>query len=328
VTRIYDLVMTHKLDADDLFIHRVQQHCAEQGLNFFLVEPVWVEPFCDLFAKGKIWARALLNMHSEHHLPEDIYHRLIRLAHERNTQVIDPPDVAAAAFDKARLHPRLADAGFKLPFTLIVPREQVETWVLSDKDRAALGTPFVIKPGMGYGKRGVIMDATSERDLARSVALWPDRHYLVQNRIVPRVSNGEPAYFRVFHVFGSVWCCWWNCFTDRYRLPSRAEEEQLALTPRDTVHRIAFGVAVAVWGIHFLTPLRDIVHRIAALTGMKFFSSEIALTESGEFVLIDYVNDQCHMLSQSANPQMGVPDELVSGIARRLVEGVSQMIRR
>ena len=305
MTRIYDLVMTHKLDADDLFIHRVQHHCAEQGLNFFLVEPVWVEPFCDLFAKGKVWARALLNMHSEHHLPEDIYHRLIRLAHERNTQVIDPPDVAAAAFDKARLHSRLAVAGFNLPFTLIVPREQVENWVLSETDRAGLGTPFVIKPAMGYGKRGVIMDATSERDLARSVALWPDRHYLVQNRIVPRVSNGEPAYFRVFYVFGSVWCCWWNCFTDRYRLPSWAEEEQLALTP-----------------------LRDIVHRIAALTGMKFFSSEIALTESGEFVLIDYVNDQCHMLSQSANPQMGVPDELVSAIARRLVEGVSQMIQR
>ena len=34
------------------------------------------------------------------------------------------------------------------------------------------------------------------------------------------------------------------------------------------------------------------------------------------------------MLSQSSNPQMGVPDELVSAIARRLVEGVSQMIQR
>ncbi len=295
--------MTHKLDADDFFIHRVQQHCAEHGLNFFLVEPVWVEPFCDLFAKGRVWARTLLNMHSEHHQPEDIYHRLVRFVHQRGTQVIDPPDVATAAFDKARLHPRLAAAGFKLPFTLIVAREQVDNWVLSDPERAALGAPFVIKPAMGYGKRGVILDATRERDIARSVALWPDRHYLAQQRIVPRVANGEPAYVRVFFVFGSVWCCWWNCFTDRYRLPS--QEEQLTLTP-----------------------LHDIVHRIAALTGMKFFSSEIALTHSGEFVLIDYVNDQCHMLSQGSNPQIGVPDELVSAIARRLVEGVSQMVHR
>ena len=76
------------------------------------------------------------------------------------------------------------------------------------------------------------------------------------------------------------------------------------------------------------TPLREIVHRIAALTGMRFFSSEIALTESGELVLIDYVNDQCHMLSQSSNQQLGVPDDLVTAIARRLVEGVRQLIQR
>jgi hypothetical protein len=305
VTRIYDLVMTHKLDADDLFIHCVQQHCAELGLNFFLVEPLWVEPFCDQLAKGKVWARALLNMHSEHHLPDDIYHRLIWLAHERKTQVIDPPDIALAAFDKARLHLRLLTAGFQLPFTVIVPREQAGNLALSESDRAALGAPFVIKPALGYGRRGVIMDAASEQDLARSIAAWPDRHYLLQRRIVPQTQNGEPVYFRVFYVFGSVWYCWWNCFTDRYRLPTPAEVEQLELTP-----------------------LRDTVRRIAQLTGMKFFSSEIALTESGEFVLIDYVNDQCHMLSQSSDPRMGVPDDLVRAIARRLVEGAKQLIQR
>src|SRR2546429_9585299 len=97
--------MTHKLDADDLFIHRVQQHCAERRLNFFLIEPLWVEPFCDQFAKGKIWARALLNMHSEHHLPDDIYHRLLWLAHARQTPVNDPPDGPLGTFDKAPLPP-------------------------------------------------------------------------------------------------------------------------------------------------------------------------------------------------------------------------------
>ena len=28
MARIYDLVMTHKLDTDDLFIHSVQRNCA------------------------------------------------------------------------------------------------------------------------------------------------------------------------------------------------------------------------------------------------------------------------------------------------------------
>jgi hypothetical protein len=297
--------MTHKLDADGYFIHRVQQHCAERGLDFFLIEPLWVEPFCDYFAKNRTWARALLNMHSEHHLPDDVYHRLVRLAHERGAVVIDPPDVAAASFDKARLHPRLVDAGFNVPFTVTVRHEEMAGFSLRPGDREALGTPFVIKPGMGYGRRGVILDATSGADLARSAAAWSNADYLLQRRIRERALNGEPGYFRVFFVFGSVWCCWWNCHTDRYRLATQTEIEH-------------FG----------LESLEQIVRRLAVLTGMRFFSSEIALTESGEFVLIDYVNDQCHMLSQSANPRMGVPDELIAAIARRLVEAIAELIPR
>ena len=60
---------------------------------------------------------------------------------------------------------------------------------------------------------------------------------------------------------------------------------------------------------------------------MRFFSSEVARTEQGEWVVIDYVNDQCHLLSQSADPRLGVPDALVETIARRLVDAVKAMVR-
>jgi hypothetical protein len=296
--RVYDFVMTHKLDADDVFIHRVQRRCAERGLNFFLIEPLWVEAFYEQLLKGRLWARVLLNMHSEHHQPEDIYHRLVRLAFDRKTQVIDPPHLALAAFDKAQLHPHLAAAGYALPFTVIVPGEAARTYRLSAEDRAQLGVPFVIKPSLGYGKRGVILDARSEADLERSLARWTDRHLLLQKRIVPRMLDGMPGYFRVFYAFGSIWLCWWNCYTDRYALVAPGEVD-------------AYG----------LEPLRTIVRGLADLTQMRFFSSEIALTEANEFVLIDYVNDQCHMLTQSANPQIGVPDEVVTGLADQLVAG-------
>ena len=104
--------------------------------------------------------------------------------------------------------------------------------------------------------------------------------------------NGEPVYFRVYYVFGTVWLCWWNCFNDRYRTTTAEEFETLGLGR-----------------------LGETVRQIAALTGMNFFSSEIAITEANEPVVIDYVNDQCHMLSQSASPSMGVPDQVVAAIA-------------
>jgi hypothetical protein len=295
--------MTHILDTDDFFIHRIQQHCAERGLTFFLIEPLWVEQFLERLRRNELWARVMLNMHSEHHLPEEIYHRVVRLAHERQIMVIDPPDIALQAFDKARVHPKLAEAALKTPPTIIVSREKTAEFSLSDADRAALGTPFVIKPSMGYGRRGVILDATSQADLARSVSAWPSPAYLLQRKIVPRILNDSPAYFRVYFVFGSIWCCWWNCYTDRYKMVTPAENQE-------------FGLA----------RLYEIAGLIARIANMNFFSTEIAQTEAGEWVIIDYVNDQCHMLSQSSNPKMGVPDELVAAVARRLVEGAQQLM--
>jgi glutathione synthase/RimK-type ligase-like ATP-grasp enzyme len=302
--RTYDLVMTHKLDADDFFIQRIQQHCAERGLNFFLIEPLWVEEFLEKFRQEKIWARVLLNLHSEHHQPEDPYHRLVKLAAERKTAVIDPPAISQPSFDKARLHARLHAAGLNIPFTLIVAHERITDFQLSPLDLANLGSPFVVKPAMGYGKRGVNLGATGKADLERCVTEWPDAHYLLQRLVVPRKLEQGPAYFRIFHAFGGVWCCWWNCYTDQYRNVTEAEIEQFKLSP-----------------------LREISTRLARLTEMRFFSTEVAVVESGEYVLIDYVNDQCHMLAQSASPQLGVPNEVVAGIAFRLVEGAQQLIQ-
>jgi hypothetical protein len=297
--------MTHKLDSDDFFIHQVQRHCAEWGLNFFLIEPTWVARFYDFYARNEIWAKVLLNMHSEHHLPDDIYHRLVLLAHHKSTKVIDPPDIAQAAFDKAAMHQRLLGNGFNVPYTGIVPQSQAGSFQLSEEQKQLLGNPFVIKPSHGYGRRGVILDAREERDLARSVSAWPNPSYLLQRKIVPKVLGDHPAYWRVFFVFGDVWVCWWNCFTDKYGPVTTRDRES-----------------------HGLSRLEEIVRKVAALTSMNFFSSEIAETEAGDLVLIDYVNDQCHMLSQSADPKMGVPDAVVAGIAKRLVEAAAGLIGR
>lgn len=296
--------MTHKLDTDDFFIHHIQRLCAEARLNFFLIEPAWVDLFYEHMKNGRIWPRVLLNMHSEHHQPDDIFHQLINLAAAKNTQVIDPPDRARESFDKSRLHPRLVGAGIHVPWTAVVPRERPAGWQLTAEQREALGTPFVIKPAMGYGRKGLVMDATSEADIERSIAAWPDANYLFQRRIVPRQLHGSPVYFRVYFVFGSVWISWWNCFTDQYRLVDDAERAELGLDQ-----------------------LEEIIRSIASLTGMNFFSSEIAQTENGDSVVIDYVNDQCHLLSQTAHPQLGVPDELISAIARKLIEAVQAAIR-
>lgn len=296
--------MTHKLDADDFFIHRIQQHCAEAGLTFFLVEPLWVQRFYEYYARNEVWARVLLNMHSEHHLPDDIYHRLVLLAHHKSTRVIDPPDLAQAAFDKARMHERLIAANLAVPYTVVVPESNAALFHLTPEQKDQLGRPFVVKPSHGYGRRGVVLDAMDESDITRSLSAWPNPAYLLQRKIIPKrfPKNDRPAYWRVFYCFGTIWIAWWNCFTDHYIQLNEAELEEFALGA-----------------------IPDIVRKIASLTQMNFFSSEIAQVGSGEFILIDYVNDQCHMLSQSSDPKMGVPDAIVAAIAHRLVQAAIEL---
>ncbi|MDB6053579.1 MAG: hypothetical protein JWN25_1102 [Verrucomicrobiales bacterium] len=302
--RIYDVAMTHMLDTDDFFIHRVQQSCARLGLNFFLVEPLWVESFLHQFVLGKMWCRVLINMHSEHHQPQDIFHRVVRMVSEKGGIVIDPPDISISAFDKAWLHPKLIAAGIFVPHSVILSSDQTSTYKLTDQEREMIGLPFVIKPSMGYGRKGVILEASAETELARSASAWPNPHYLLQKRIIPKTIGEDPAYFRVFYVFGKTWITWWNCFTDQYREVTPYEKET-----------------------HHLQKLEQIVTTIAQVSRMNFFSTEVAIDSAETFIAIDYVNDQCHLLTQSSDPRRGVPDRIVREIAEALVEASSRLIQ-
>jgi hypothetical protein len=76
---------------------------------------------------------------------------------------------------------------------------------------------------------------------------------------------------------------------------------------------------------HDLMPAVDIVDRIARLTGLDYFSSEIAITSGvgsqPRFVLIDYCNDQCDLNPASAQVD-GPPDAWTQWVCERFAEFV------
>lgn len=52
---------------------------------------------------------------------------------------------------------------------------------------------------------------------------------------------------------------------------------------------------------------------------MEFSSTEVALTEQGQFVAVDYLNDECDLRPKSHWP-VGLPDELVRRVAQLLAQ--------
>ena len=74
-----------------------------------------------------------------------------------------------------------------MPETVVVPREQIETFRLDEQTKAAIGVPYVVKPAWGDYGVGVVVDADSEEALLWSAEQAPNADaFLIQRRLVPR----------------------------------------------------------------------------------------------------------------------------------------------
>ena len=101
---------------------------------------------------------------------------------------------------------------------------------------------------------------------------------------------------------GQVFPCWWDTRTHVYS-PLTAEEE-------------------SQYGLH---SLREISLKIAQVYGLELFSTEIAYTAEGFFIVVDYINDPIDLRLQSKAID-GIPDPIVEEIALRLVAYVKAKI--
>jgi hypothetical protein len=137
----------------------------------------------------------------------------------------------------------------------------------------------------------------SLKEVAEARLFNPGDNFLLNEYIVPKSLEGTPAWFRVFFLFGEIAICWWNPGTGVYRQVNLKEFA------------------------HFkLSPLARIASEISTVTGIEWFSCEVALNnKTGRFTAVDYMNDQFDVSSQSQRPS-GVPDELVRLFVQRLVE--------
>ncbi len=291
---IYDVALANY---QEFFSHRVSELCGEHNLSFFLIEPEWIKEFLGKVQKGDVGVGVLLDMLSDPYDPTNLYYRLAKEVKASGGHVIDDPDRSPLTTHKGKFHVVLEKHDIPVPETVFVRRDELASFRLTDEARRRIGVPFVVKPGWGSGRRGVITDATSEADLLRSAEHSPrSDSFMLQKRLEPKTLDGRPAWFRIFYVCGEMVPCWWHPVTGDYEMIS-------------PLQRRVFG----------LQPLEQIVFKIAQLSKMEFFSTEVALTGDGRFVAIDYLNDECDLHAKSYWPS-GPPDEVVRRVAQLFVQ--------
>jgi len=288
----YDLCLAWNWEHDVDFVGLLQNACLNQGVSLYQVTPENLGVFVQDLHSEQIFFRALLDRASDLDVR---FMSLIEWACEHVIYNINSYEHACATWDKAEMHLMLIEAGLLAPYTMIIPSYESRP-VLSAINLQPFGDQFIVKPAHGSGGNGVITEATSLEHVLAARQEYPADKYLLQAHITPRELDSRLAWFRVIYCTGQVFPCWWHPQTHIYAPITKAEED-----------------------LYSLYPLRDITASIADMVRLDLFSTEIAFTPQGEFVVIDYVNDQIDLRLQSKALD-GVPDDIVQIIAGCLAE--------
>jgi len=287
--QLFDLCLPWYSEYDTDFVCFVQRACEAQNMTLWQIMPQNVLESTTALYTGQVAFKTLLDraQGDPRFLP------INRWARENQARRLNPDEVSDRASDKATMHLEFITGGVDTPYTIILS-SFLEQPVLREIDLTPLGARFFMKPVMGGGGEGVVKLSSLE-EIARTRLEFPEQKYILQANVVPIELDGRPAWFRVFYAGGEIWPCWWHPTTHVYRILSGEEESHYGLSR-----------------------LRDVTKRIASICGFDWFTTEIAVTETGKYISVDYVNDQIDLRLQSAAMD-GVPNQIIEKLSMRLV---------
>jgi hypothetical protein len=305
MTEPYDIVVASPFANYDFFAHKMRELCGQWSLTFFMVDEVWVNEFYQKLLLRDISVRVLFDLTANQVIEDDIYLKLAREVKRQGGHVIDDPDTTAGVAHKGHFHQVLLQNRIPVPETILVRRNDLDSFRITDDIKAEVGLPFVVKPAWGDSGVGVIVDGYSEDDLWESATLAPNSDtFLIQKRLRTKRLGNHSSWFRTFHVCGEVILCWWDPLSHEYHLVRPGEVKR-----------------------YRLHSLQRIVRGIARVSRMKKFSSEICLHQDGKFYAVDYVNADPDMNPKSFYDN-GVPDEVVRHIVWLLFHEAMRLIKR
>ena len=309
--RRFDLAIGWLWEYDEDFVQQLEQKAQSRrlknaGLSTFQIHDRNIDEVLDLVRHRRLDFGLYLDRAFD---VDSRFEELGRMVLRRGGSIVNPYDKTIEAIDKATMHLEFIEAGLYVPFTIIISSYSERQEIgLTLEDLAHLGRPFIIKPANTTGGGiGVVTGAESLRDVIEARKELQEDKYLLQEKIIPRTIGTSfkehRCWFRCFYVYDKVFLSWWDDLTHLYDIVTLREEH-----------------------VYKLRPLRTIMRTIAQVSGLNFFSSEIALRqptpyESSRFIVVDYVNDMCDMRSID-QAHDGLPNALRDNIVERLAFAV------
>lgn len=296
----FDLAISYTWVYDIEFTQLIEKMFQANGLSTFVINRTNIDEITKYVREKKIIFTAYLDRASD---VDSNFSELGKLLTNSSCRIINQYENVAQSTDKSIVQSKLIDAGLNIPKTIIIPPFDKQPELnIPPKKLEQLGKPFVIKPAYySGGSDGVIKNGLTLNDIQLARMINKDDNYLVQEKIYPDIINNHRAWFRVLWVFGKVIPLLWDDDTLIYsELDVQKEHPEIC---------------------NELIEQMKIIYEVAEL---EYFSSEFALTKSGELFLIDYVNDQCDMRLKSKHPD-GVPNKIVKEFISEMIQFVKSL---
>ena len=291
---VFDLGLAYVWEYDDGFLELIERTLQSAGVSTFILSYNNIHEVSEQVINRKLAFNFYLDRAWD---VDDHFEALGHIINRRKTIVFNPYKKVLHAIDKASMHLEFITAGLNVPYSIIIPpHSEIENIAITIEELEILGRPFIIKPcNTTGGGVGVVTGAESLREVLDERLTNTEDKYILQEKIYPRMLDGKRAWFRSFWAFGRPIPVWWDDQTHLYEELKKEEMEY-------------FG----------LKKLYEITRKIAKITGLDFFSTEIVFTSDNKFVVIDYVNDQCDMRLKSKHLD-GVPDSVEYQIVNNLL---------
>jgi glutathione synthase/RimK-type ligase-like ATP-grasp enzyme len=295
----FDCAILFEWEYDDDFVAILSRHFNLRAISHKTFCPNDFEETLQKILRGELSFKTVFDRASD---VDEKCESLVSALLDKGTRVINDPSKVRHSSDKASMHLEFISAGIQVPYTIIISPYSTQKEVsLSTDQLTALGKPFIIKPANTTGGGiGVVTGAESLREVIETRRHHENDKYLLQRKIEPAIVAGKRAWFRPFYVFGKVFTCWWDDLTHLYF--EMSEEEKASYN---------------------FAEVERIVRKIHDICELDFFSTEIAITSNGDFVVIDYVNEMCDMRVKSKHYD-GVPDTIVEQIADQIAAWIEK----
>lgn len=294
---IFDFAIAFTWEYDFDFVNAIEEVLQQSNITTYRVSDYNIKEVTEKVKTKKLFFRTYLDRASD---VDDDYMELAKILTKRKVRIFNPYDKVHHAIDKASMHLEFITAGLNVPYSIIIPPHKHNNDLkLSVDDLAVLGRPFIIKPcNTTGGGIGVVTGAETLKEVLDERSTFDGDKYILQQKIYPKYLDDKRAWFRCFWAFGKTIACWWDDQTHIYDVVSAEDFSK-----------------------YNLRKLNEITRKIAKLTSLDFFSTEIAINEENKFIVIDYVNDQCDMRFKSKHTD-GIPDEVIFQIIHQLKKAV------